>query len=118
MTVLKLRVTHNALSEMDPMMDDVRSEMESGDHVDYDWGYGLLVEAIDAGRRVKGGLMVTLNHPVAVHALRDEADFREDHLRGRMGDAWDAAEKMTLLGVARGFAAIVKKCDAFLASLD
>jgi hypothetical protein len=115
--MLKLRITHNALSEMDPMMDDVRSEIQSGNHED-DWGYGLLVEAIDAGRPVKGGLMVTLNHNAAVDALRNEADFREDHLLSRMGDAWDASEKMTLLGVALGFRAIVKKCDAFLASLD
>lgn len=111
--MLKLRITHNALSEMDPMFEDVRSDIENADS-----GYQLLVKAIDAGRNVKGGVMVNLDDVEAVYALRDEADFREGHLRDRMGDAWDASEKMTLLGVALGFRAIVKKCDAVIASLD
>jgi len=112
MALLKLRITHRALMEIEPMMDDVRSDLASGRDVgiNHDDGYGELVLAIDAGKRVKGGVMVTLDTLDAVYALHNEADFREDHLRDQMSEAWDNSDKMTFLGVAQGFKAIKNKC--------
>lgn len=110
---LTIRITHNALTEMQPALDDAGSSKA------VEMGYGALIDvalAIKNGRQVKGGVEITLSSREEIEALRDEAKYRAYHTRCQAQDAWDRSERMMYIGIARGFDSIVKKTEAVLAS--
>lgn len=111
---LTIRITDSALIEMEPAFDDVRAYVRRSDESrDETWeALAPVVEAVENGKPVKGGVIVTLTGEGPIRALRAEAKYRAGHLRDRTYDAWDKSERMSLLGIARGFDSIVKKCDA------
>ena len=111
---LTVKITNNCLMEMSPAL-------ESADINSDDSHYRALApinEALDNGRRVKGGIVVTLTSGAAIDALRDEARFRAGSCADQSQDAWDNAERLMYLGMKRSFESIVKKCDTVLAEID
>jgi hypothetical protein len=115
-TPITIRLSDALLLEISCIMEDAASAAEAGDTRD-----PLLVrlapvaDAIDRGRNVRGGVIVTLT-PEDARSLREEVDYRDGLVRERIADAWDASERGSLLGLIRSAQTTIRKLDAALAA--
>jgi hypothetical protein len=100
------RLTHNVIMEMDGILEDADAS-SSDPHLRH---MAEVDAAIKSGKRVKGGVVITLDTVEAIHALWDEAAYREEFMRDSMYDAWDATDMLRAAAVARSFAALQRRC--------